>query len=298
MARRLASGGQSPWADRIARARLLADTRSSAAELLTFYIRLAEFQQALVAGGDDDRVEPRSAIADRLVDGIDIERVLDAIPPLFDWLSRTAPARLDVAEVLTVPRDEWREAILARLAAPDHAPCGLDAAPGFIVASDDPGPSPVADDDRLSTFVVEAVLQPFVEQCAAKSAVQSAAQAAFPMRCPYCASLPVVAVLREEGHGARRLLSCGLCLREWECGRIVCPACGEQEFERLPVYTAEQFTHARIEACDRCRRYVKAIDLSKDGHAIPFVDDIASVALDLWARERGYVRLKRNLLGF
>ena len=118
-----------------------------------------------------------------------------------------------------------------------------------------------------------------------------------PMRCPRCAGPPVAAVLREEGHGAKRFLLCALCLREWECLRIVCPACGEQEFDKLPVYTAEQFAHVRIDACDRCHHYIKTIDLTKDGLAVPCVDDIASVSLDLWARERGYTRIRTTFSG-
>jgi FdhE protein len=117
------------------------------------------------------------------------------------------------------------------------------------------------------------------------------------MRCPRCAAPPVAAVLREEAHGAKRSLLCAVCLHEWECLRIVCPGCGEEEFDKLPVYTAEQFTHVRIDACDRCHRYIKTIDLSKDGLAVPCVDDIASVSLDLWARERGYTRIKNNVFG-
>jgi FdhE protein len=61
---------------------------------------------------------------------------------------------------------------------------------------------------------------------------------------------------------------------------------------------AEQFTHVRIDACDPCHRYIKTIDLSKDGLAVPCVDDIASVSLDLWARERGYTRIRQNVFGF
>jgi FdhE protein len=76
----------------------------------------------------------------------------------------------------------------------------------------------------------------------------------------------------------------------------VCPACGQQEFDALPVYTATEFEHVRVDACDACRRYVKTIDLTKNGLAVPPVDDIATVALDLWARERGYTRLKANVL--
>ena len=106
----------------------------------------------------------------------------------------------------------------------------------------------------------------------------------------------MLGVLREEGHGSKRTLLCGLCLTEWDYLRLVCPACGEREFDALPVFTAEQFPHVRIETCETCRTYLKTIDLTKDGLAVPPVDDIATVSLDVWARERGYVRLRPNLL--
>ena len=115
-------------------------------------------------------------------------------------------------------------------------------------------------------------------------------------RCPFCDSLPVVGGLREAGHGAKRSLLCGLCLSEWDYLRLVCPACGERKFDALPVYTAEQFSGARVEGCDTCRAYLKTIDATKDGLAVPLVDDLATVALDLWARDQGYVRLRPNLL--
>ena len=100
----------------------------------------------------------------------------------------------------------------------------------------------------------------------------------------------------EEGHGAKRTLLCSLCFTEWDYRRILCPHCGEQQFDALPVYTAEQFEDVRIEACTRRQRYIKTIDLTKNGLAVPPVDDIASVSLDLWAREQGYVRIRENLL--
>ena len=77
---------------------------------------------------------------------------------------------------------------------------------------------------------------------------------------------------------------------------MVCPACDEQRFDALPVYTADAFSHVRIDACDSCKRYLKTVDLTKNGLAVPLVDDLASVALDLWAHEQGYRRLRTNLL--
>ncbi len=51
------------------------------------------------------------------------------------------------------------------------------------------------------------------------------------------------------------------------------------------------------QACDTCKFYLRTVDLTKDGHAIPLVDDLAAIPLSLWAHERGYARLQPNLLG-
>jgi formate dehydrogenase maturation protein FdhE len=42
---------------------------------------------------------------------------------------------------------------------------------------------------------------------------------------------------------------------------------------------------------------VKSIDAGVDAQAIPEVDDLLSVALDLWAQGQGYSRLEPGLAG-
>jgi FdhE protein len=115
--------------------------------------------------------------------------------------------------------------------------------------------------------------------------------------CPTCGDKPVAAVLRPEGDGAKRFLLCSMCLNEWEFRRVLCPSCGEEDMEKLPVFGAQEYAHIRVEACDTCKVYIKAIDLTRDGNAVPEVDEIASVALDLWAVEKGYKKLQPNLFG-
>jgi len=273
------AGDGARWDERVDRARALAAIRPAAAEALTFYAAVAEYQKALVRGGRPPGAEPPRQI----IDALELDAVLDAIPDFLARLMRLAPAQLAESAVglRTFERDQWRRLIHSYLAAE-----GRD----------------LGEADDALRFVVEAVLQPFAEQAAlAEPAEQrrhvAHTEASGPMRCPFCNALPVVGVLREEGHGARRMLVCSLCLIERPYLRVVCPSCGEQQFDALPVYTADQFEYIRIEACDRCRSYLKTIDLTKDGLAIPLVDDIASVSLDLWARDRGYVRLRANLLG-
>jgi FdhE protein len=79
--------------------------------------------------------------------------------------------------------------------------------------------------------------------------------------------------------------------------RIACAACGQTEPTRLAVFQTERHPAVRIEACDACQRYVKTIDLTLDGRAIPEVDDLSSRSLDRWATEQGDERLEPSLAG-
>ena len=46
--------------------------------------------------------------------------------------------------------------------------------------------------------------------------------------------------------GAMRMLSCALCGFEWQTSRIKCPACGEEDPKKLPVFSAQERLGARI----------------------------------------------------
>lgn len=105
-------------------------------------------------------------------------------------------------------------------------------------------------------------------------------------------------MIRPEGDGGKRLLLCSLCQSEWEFRRILCPACGEVNHEKLPRYSAEGIASVRVEACDTCKHYLKSIDMTVDGLAVPVVDEIATAPLDLWAAEHGYQKIRLNLMGF
>ena len=147
----------------------------------------------------------------------------------------------------------------------------------------------------FAQFLPRAFLQPYAEFRAAQA--PRAPQVTTPRLCPLCGSRPLLGVLRPEGDGGKRFLLCSFCLQEWEFRRILCPTCGEQAEGKLPVYVAEQLPHIRVEACDTCKFYLQTVDLTKDGHAVPLVDDLAAIPLTLWAHEHGYTRLQPNLLG-
>jgi FdhE protein len=132
-------------------------------------------------------------------------------------------------------------------------------------------------------FFARALLQPYAEAGASP--------------CPFCNAKPVAAVLRGEGDGAKRSLICSMCSSERVYRRVVCPNCGEEDKDRLPIYIAEQADYIRVDACDTCKTYLKSVDLTKNGRAVPVVDELATVALNIWAEEHGYVKIEPNLLG-
>ncbi len=152
-----------------------------------------------------------------------------------------------------------------------------------------PGPGQT---DQLLAYIF---LQPYAEYLAESG--KTLAPRETHGVCPFCSSLPVAGVLRQEGDGGKRSLICAFCATEWNIGRIVCPACSEGNVEKLAVYTAEQFPHVRVEACDTCRYYIKTVDLTKDGHAVPAVDELATIPLNFWALEHDYIKLRGNMLG-
>jgi len=143
-------------------------------------------------------------------------------------------------------------------------------------------------------FFGRALVQPFAEALATRGSIDAEWSG---MQCPFCGSRPGVAVLRGEGDGGKRSLECSLCATEWAFRRILCPNCGEEDKDKLPVYAAPEFKHVRVEACDGCQMYIKAVDLTVDGHAVAVVDEVATVALNIWAEERGYVKIAPNAVG-
>jgi len=147
----------------------------------------------------------------------------------------------------------------------------------------------------LDNFFARACLQPIAENLQ----MQLPADINYNKSvCPACGGFPQLSVLKPEGEGASRWLLCSFCLREWLYRRIVCPWCGEEDKEKLPRYSAEECGHVLVEACDTCKKYLKAVDMTIDGHAEPLVDEAALAVLDVWAADHGYTKIVENLIGF
>lgn len=242
--------------ERISRAAELSKIFPAAADLLSFYQQLAQFQKPIYAELSSKRET-------------DISALLPCFPALLKLVRRSGPEPLADYGNQHLRTVEAQQELLR--ACWEHGDC-----------------------DEAGQFYARVLLQPYAEHLASRGQIDFSA--ATPI-CPFCSAHPVVGVLRGEGDGASRRLICSLCSTEWPFRRVICPNCGEQDKDNLPVYTAPDFTHVRVEACDTCQTYIKSVDFTKDGRAVPVVDELATVALNIWAENHGYAKLETNLLG-
>jgi len=260
----------SSWQGRIQRAQELADRRPFAAEILRFYIHVARFQEDLHRQLSRVLQSPPTFF-DRELSQAELSELSSRFESFLSLAQAHGPRKLSELSHDLHARGPgfWEELLNAAWTA--H---GASEAQGILAL---------------------AVLQPWAELLRDRAPLRPSLHA--PAVCSLCHGKPCVGVLRPLGDGAARSLVCSFCLNEWEFRRIVCPACGEENDRKLPVFTASDFDHIRVECCDACKTYIKTVDLSQDGHAEPVVDELASAPLDLWARDRGYAKLENNLLG-
>jgi formate dehydrogenase accessory protein FdhE len=281
----------SQWDRRIRRATELTSTYPFGAEGLRFYTRVATFQKSLYAEIQKALKGSPKISADRpLRDELDFFLLLPHFSPYLSLVQQIAPAPLGRAAAGLAQKGPaaWQHAIEDFW----HRDPEL--------ASDMDGGEDVRAGESLETSASERLLawiflQPYAEYLAAHR--ENTIVDGAPSTCPLCGGKPVVGVLRSEGDGAKKSLICMLCAHEWNFRRIYCPACGEEREPQMAFYSAPEIAHVRVDVCDTCHTYLKTIDLTKTGLAVPVVDELATIPLDLWAREHGYQKLQINLLG-
>ena len=138
--------------------------------------------------------------------------------------------------------------------------------------------------------------------------------------------LSYFAIAGEDLAAGGRFLLCARCNSAWGYARMTCPGCGEDSSSRLSIFSEEGtssgergsvvrglqgklgdrlqaehkavFPHIRIEACESCHRYLLNVDLAADAAAVPEVDELSALPLDLYAREQGFSKIIPNLMGF
>lgn len=272
------TGTKSVWDARIRRATDLISTYPFAAEGLRFYAQIAMLQQSLYAEVEQDP-----------------SRYFSPHGPLLDQLNPTALVQKFSVFLTSIQR---------------FAPASLAEAAGELAQKNPAAQSRVIEDfwgsqgsdseggeDELITerYLAWLFLQPYAEYLATRRSI--AFSDGNLTRCPSCGSNPIVSVLRPEGDGAKKSLICMLCAHEWAFRRIYCPSCGEERESHMAYYAAPEIPHLRVDVCDTCHTYLNCVDLTKTGLAVPVVDELAALPLDLWAREKGYHKLQMNAVG-
>lgn len=261
---------RSEWDRRIRRAADLAERYSYAAEILTFYRSILEFQSAIYK---DVSSHPASVdtVAGGLRRHLDAKLCLRHFPALLKLIEQNGTAKLkqDACELGVLGSEQLRGILDEFLTPPEEIP---------------------------HSFFARVLFQPYAELLAVAYPPQPPGSAG--PTCPICGGRPQAAVLRPEGDGGKRFLLCSFCLTEWEFRRVLCPACGEEDHRKLPRYSVEDLNGIRVEACDTCHFYLKSVDLTVDGRTVPLVDEVATATLDLWATEHGYKKVQPNLMGF
>jgi formate dehydrogenase accessory protein FdhE len=279
------------WDRRIRRATELGSTYPFAAEGLRFYARVATFQKNLYADIQKALEDSPKISADRpLRDELDLLLLLPRFAGFLSLIQQIAPVSLAQAAARLAQNGpvSWRHAIEDFwYAEPESTAAMLEA--GQVQATDG------SDATYISRLLAWIFLQPYAEYLADHHEI--AIVDGTPSTCPLCGGKPIVGVLRSEGNGAKKSLICMLCAHEWAFRRIYCPTCGEEREPQMAFYSASEIAHVRVDVCDTCHTYLKTIDLTKTGLAVPVVDELATTPLDLWAREHGYKKLQVNLVG-
>ena len=256
------------WESRLLRIRELEHQHKAIAPTLQFYSRILEFQ-ADVSLRFTCVANPDAPLRAQ----IGVAAVAAEMATLLSLAASCGPqlVRDAASQWKSSGAAKWHEAIESALV-PNSLP---------VAATDD--------------FFTRACLQPVAENLQLQLSEHSYTGSHV---CPACAGLPQLAVLHPEGDAAGRWLLCSFCLREWPFRRLICPWCREEDKEKLPRYSSADWPAIHIEACDTCRRYLKTIDMTVDGLAVPLIDETALSVLDVWAADRGYTKIVPSLMGF
>ena len=281
----------SQWDRRIRRADELTSTYPFAAEGLRFYSRVATFQKNLY-----DEIQKALPVSPKiegeapLRDDLDLFALLPRFSGFLSVIERIAPAPLarSAADLSEQGSTVWQRTIQ------DFWQSEVES-PAEVTGTAEDGTHDASETIPSQRLLAWIFLQPYAEYLANRRTPLNLDGT--PSLCPLCGGKPIVGVLRAEGDGAKKSLICMLCAHEWGFRRIYCPACAEEREPQMAFYSAPEIAHVRVDVCDTCHTYLKSIDLTKTGLAIPIVDELATIPLDLWARQHGYHKLQINLLG-
>jgi len=140
---------------------------------------------------------------------------------------------------------------------------------------------------KALAFVAYSSIKPSVVHCAEQLASYLAGEPPWHKGfCPICGSAPGFTQFEGEG---QRVLFCGFCWHKWAVQRIYCPFCENKDSSSLHYYFSETEKEYRVDVCDRCRTYIKAVDKRNlDRTIYPPLEFVATLHLDIKAQQMGF----------
>jgi formate dehydrogenase accessory protein FdhE len=283
-----ASAVDARWSLRARRAHTLIVERPHTEPLLGFYLSLLELQTDVCVPAEAARWLPavnassESELPTLRLERLPLGELSDTFTAFCRGMPSTAPEPIArAAQAASAADAETRTNLMLALLSGSRFDTEAD-----VLACQ---PEPLA-------FLPRGFLSPLAEALAGLVALPDRLPRT--PTCPQCGWPPQVSVLDDEpdARGTRRLV-CAFCAAAWIFPRSVCPWCGTSGDEGLQFHVDDAMPHVRVEECRSCRRYLKSVDLRVRGLAVPVVDDLATVELDLWAAEQGFEKIAANLLG-
>jgi len=143
-------------------------------------------------------------------------------------------------------------------------------------------------DKKILLFLIDNSVKPSIEAGVERLLNEISTETWMKACCPICGSLPFLSLLKEEV--GKRFLLCSYCGYQWRIDRLMCPFCNNTEQELLHYLYPEGEEAYRIDLCDKCHQYIKTIDLRKTEAPDLFLEDLATLHLDITASQKGYKR--------
>jgi FdhE protein len=143
-------------------------------------------------------------------------------------------------------------------------------------------------DKKIFLFLIHQSVRPSIEAGVKKILNEMDTEAWMKGYCPICGTLPFLSLLKEEV--GKRFLLCSYCGNQWRIDRLICPFCNNTEQRTLHYFYGEGEEAFRIDLCDKCHQYIKTIDLRKIEASDLFLEDLATLHLDVLASQKGYRR--------
>ena len=149
----------------------------------------------------------------------------------------------------------------------------------------------------LLLFLLHSSLAPSLELFAHTCTKERSIELWSEQYCPCCGSDPLIAYWLDST--GKQYNICSFCATEYRVARMQCTYCGEKNHEQLRYIATEEVPSVHIQTCATCNSYIKIIERKSASSALtPQIDDVATLVIDVVAKQQGFLRPVLSAFGF